>query len=83
LFDIFVVAEAVKMLVGRDKEKKQLGFDFRPRHRDVRWKNVVGFRDRNIHTYWETDTELLWSFLEELPKVVDAVSEELNILEET
>jgi uncharacterized protein with HEPN domain len=34
--------------------------DLRNRHPQVRWNRIVGFRNVNLHRYWEVDWDIVW-----------------------
>ena len=47
---------------------KNVPFSFRDKYQDVPWKDIAGFRDVILHSYFRVDLELLWTVVkEELP----------------
>jgi uncharacterized protein with HEPN domain len=54
----------------------RLSPDFRGRHAELPWAEIVGMRNRLVHAYYEIDYDLLWQTLtEDLPPFVDRVKE--------
>jgi uncharacterized protein with HEPN domain len=38
---------------------------FRDAHPELPWKNMVGFRNRLIHNYFDVDTSVVWQTIQE------------------
>jgi len=51
---IEVIGEAVKNLSNEFKEK----------HKDIPWKEIIGTRDIMIHKYFGVDLEIVWDIIE-------------------
>ena len=51
---IEVIGEAVKNLSQEFKEK----------HKDIPWKDIIGTRDIMIHRYFGVDSEVVWDIIE-------------------
>lgn len=51
---IEVIGEAVKNLPEEFKEK----------HKDIPWKEIIGTRDIMIHKYFGVDLEIVWDIIE-------------------
>ena len=39
--------------------------DFRERHSEISWKDIIGMRNILVHDYFGIDTEIVWSVVEE------------------
>jgi uncharacterized protein with HEPN domain len=53
--------------------------DFRSRHSQVPWRQVVGMRNRIIHGYDVIDFDILWSVLQkDLPPLIEALEKIVN-----
>lgn len=49
----------------------RLSADFRARHPDIPWGQIIGMRNRLVHAYFDIDYEQVWKALtEELPPLV-------------
>lgn len=63
---IEVIGEAVK----------NLPLEFKDKHPDVPWKDIVGMRDKLIHHYFGVDVEKVWITLkEDIPKLKKQIKE--------
>src|SRR3989338_8117274 len=51
---IEIIGEAVKNLSSEFKEK----------HKDIPWKEIIGTRDIMIHKYFGVDLEIVWDIIE-------------------
>ena len=43
---------------------KRLSVEFRKGHKDVRWPDVAGMRDRLIHNYFGVNWEIVWDVIQ-------------------
>ena len=74
LFRLQTIGEAVNQL---PKELKE-------RYPDIRWQDIVGFRNILAHRYWRVDLHLVWGLfkpngdIEQLKAVVQELIEELS-----
>lgn len=74
LFRLQTIGEAVNQLPEELKE----------RYPDIRWKDIVGFRNILAHRYWRVDLHLVWELfepegdIEQLKAVVQELVEELS-----
>ena len=71
LYHLQIIGEAVRALSEPLKEK----------HAEVPWRKIVGMRNVLIHTYFQTEIELVWAVLEQdlssLDETVKAMLEEV------
>ena len=42
---------------------KNLPSDFKEKHSDIPWKNIIGTRDIMIHRYFEVNLDTLWNII--------------------
>jgi uncharacterized protein with HEPN domain len=74
LFRLQTIGEAVNQLPEELKE----------RYPDIRWKDIVGFRNILAHRYWRVDLNLVWGLfepngdIEQLKAVVIELIKELS-----
>ena len=74
LFRLQTIGEAVNQLPEELKE----------RYPDIRWKDIVGFRNILAHRYWRVDLHLVWGVfepegdIEQLKVVVQKLVKELS-----
>ena len=48
----------------------------REQYPDIRWTDIVGMRNRLVHSYYEIDLEIVWKTVrEDLPLLVKALGE--------
>jgi uncharacterized protein with HEPN domain len=60
---------------------KSLSSGLKAEHREVRWKDIAGMRDKLIHEYFGVDLELVWETIKrDLPKLKKQVYEILGSL---
>jgi uncharacterized protein with HEPN domain len=53
-----------------------LSLEFRTRHSDLPWAEIIGMRNRLVHAYYEIDCDLLWKTLtEDLPPFLARIEE--------
>lgn len=61
---------------------KNLSADFRKKHKDIEWKNIVGMRDKIIHFYFGIKWDIVWSIIKnkipELKKKIEPLLKELE-----
>ena len=83
-FDQFIKDDVLKRAFARSFEiigeaVKNLSADFRRRHRHVEWKNIAGFRDRLIHSYFDVNWNVLWNIVKEkVPELKPQIEELLR-----
>lgn len=74
LFRLQTIGEAVNQLPEELKE----------RYPDIRWKDIVGFRNVLAHRYWRIDLNLVWKLfepkgeIEQLKDVIQALVKEFS-----
>jgi uncharacterized protein with HEPN domain len=68
-----IIGEAVKKLPEPLIEK----------YPDIPWRAAAGMRDRLIHHYWETETEILWKTIKESVPQLKAVLKKMIEKEST
>jgi uncharacterized protein with HEPN domain len=57
----------------------QLSAGLKDRHREIRWREVYGFRNIAAHAYLDIDLERVWEIVtDHLPALRTAVEEELH-----
>ncbi len=55
-----IIGEAVKNLTG----------DIKNQHKEIKWKDIAGMRDRIIHYYFGVNWDIVWaSIKEKLPEL--------------
>lgn len=53
---------------------RRLPLRYRDEHRDVRWRDAIGMRNRIVHAYEHTDHEVVWAVLADVfPSTRDAL----------
>lgn len=58
---------------------RALSVDFRARHSDIPWSQIIGMRNILVHNYFEIDVEIVWSVVEQkLPDLKNQVQEILS-----
>lgn len=69
------VGEARHPRPPRTEQAKRLPDGFRAEHEAVRWRDLVGLRDRISHRYgWDLNEDILWKAMAEvLPEVREAL----------
>jgi uncharacterized protein with HEPN domain len=51
--------------------------EFRARHPEVPWRNIVAFRNIIVHAYFSIDWDIAWSAaMERVPELVELLSDE-------
>lgn len=59
---------------------KNLPLDFRKRHPQIEWREIVGMRDKLIHEYFGVDINLVWEVVKkEIPRFKKSI---LKLLKE-
>ena len=49
----------------------RVGDDTRAKHRNLPWGDIIGMRNRLIHTYFDVDLSLLWTTVsDDLPVLI-------------
>ena len=61
LYHLQIIGEAVRALSEPLKDK----------HAEVQWRKIVGMRNILIHTYFQTEIELVWAVAEKDLSVLD------------
>jgi len=59
------VLAVVKLLENIGEAVKQIPDDKRNLYPQIPWKAVAGARDIFVHQYWEIDTDVVWSTLQD------------------
>lgn len=74
-YDSLMSNETLKRALIRSLEiigeaTKNLSKEFRDRHPNIEWKEMVGLRDKLIHYYFGVDWDTVWDVIkEEIPKL--------------
>jgi len=64
----------VKSLEIVGEAAARLGEDTRARYPDIPWQEIIGMRNRLVHTYFDIDNEQVWRTLtEDLPDLIEAL----------
>lgn len=68
-----IIGEAAKYMPNKVKEK----------YNDIKWKSMVGMRDRLIHAYFGIDYNLVWAAIKiEIPKLKPKLKKMLSSFEQ-
>jgi uncharacterized protein with HEPN domain len=61
---------------------KRLPTSLTDKYPEIPWRSVGGMRDRLIHHYWETETDIIWKTIKEsvpqLKKVIQKIIDNEN-----
>ena len=58
---------------------RSLSADFREKHSEIAWSQIIGMRNILVHNYFEIDVEIVWSVIEQkLPELKSKVIEILS-----
>ena len=63
----------VKLLEIIGEAVKQIPRDRRNLYSEIPWKSVAGMKDIFVHEYWEIDTAVVWSTVQESLPVLKVV----------
>lgn len=80
----FLSNKAIKYAVVRSIEiigeaSKHLSKKFREQHKDIRWEDICGMRDKLIHDYIGVDYSVVWKVVErDIPSLKKKLMEVLN-----
>lgn len=80
----FLSNKAIKYAVVRSIEiigeaSKHLSKNFREQHKDIRWEDICGMRDKLIHDYIGVDFSIVWKVIErDIPALKKKLTEVLN-----
>ena len=57
----------------------QLSKEFKKKHSDIPWQQIIGLRNIIVHEYFAIDLDEIWITLErDLPKLKDAIRKKLR-----
>jgi uncharacterized protein with HEPN domain len=60
------------MIIG--EAARRVSQEFRDKHPELPWQNMIGMRSRIIHNYDEVDLDIVWHVVEsEIPKLISLV----------
>ncbi len=59
------VLAVVKLLEVIGEAVKQIPHEKRSLYHEIPWKSVAGMRDILVHHYWEIDTAVVWTTVQE------------------
>ncbi|MFM6191089.1 DUF86 domain-containing protein [Planktothrix sp.] len=60
---------------------RALSADFREQHPEIPWSQMIGMRNILVHNYFEVDTEIVWSVIEQnLPELKTQIERILRTL---
>ena len=60
----------IKSLEVMGEAAKNLPQDFRNKHKEISWIDIVGMRDKLIHHYFGVDLEIVWKTInEDIPRL--------------
>jgi len=69
----------VKSLEIVGEAAARLGEDTRSRYPEIPWQEIIGMRNRLVHTYFDIDNEQVWRTLtEDLPALIEALVRALD-----
>jgi uncharacterized protein with HEPN domain len=76
----WIVQEAAIRLLGIIGEAaNKLSNDFKGKHQDIPWNQVIGMRNIAIHAYYEVDLDRVWDTINnDLASVKQTVAPELE-----
>jgi len=61
---------------------KNISKELKDSHPEVKWKEIIGTRDRIIHKYFEVEWDIVWNIatidISELKKQINAIKEEIE-----
>ena len=61
----------IRLLEIVGEAASQVSEDYRAKHPDIPWKNMVALRNRLIHGYFDVDLDIVWDTVNtDLPPVV-------------
>ena len=70
LKDTMVQDAVVRNLEIIGEAAKGLSADFRKKHKDIRWQDIAGMRDRLIHHYTGVNWSIVWNVIQtKLPEL--------------
>ncbi|MEW5760038.1 MAG: DUF86 domain-containing protein [Candidatus Thermoplasmatota archaeon] len=63
---------------------KNIPRDVRARYNNIPWRDIVGMRNKIIHSYFGIDYEIVWKVIKErLPEIKQKINQILKDLERT
>lgn len=86
-YEDFIANEDLKKAFTRSLEiigeaAKQIPKEIRKKYPQIRWKSVVGIRNKLIHEYFGVDYQVIWKTIKEkipfLLEVIEKIIEEIN-----
>ena len=79
--DDFIARNAITMcILTIGKLATKLTDEFKENNAEIKWKSIVGIRNRAAHGYWDMNTEIIWQVATENIPELKAYCE--NIFEE-
>jgi uncharacterized protein with HEPN domain len=73
-FDRIRLLGLVKCIEIIGEAAGRLSRDFRERHSNIPWRDIIGMHNRLVHAYFEIDCEQVWITLtEDLPRLLDEI----------
>jgi uncharacterized protein with HEPN domain len=62
----------IRLLEIVGEAASQVSEEYRDKHPDIPWKDMVGLRNRLIHGYFDVDLDIVWDTVKtDLPPVVE------------
>jgi uncharacterized protein with HEPN domain len=75
--DEIVKRAVVKCLENIGEAAAKIPFEIREQWGDIKWKNVIGMRQRLAHDYWGIDYDIVWDAVQhkvpELKVAIDKI----------
>ena len=75
---VFALVRAIEII---GEAAANVSSDFRERYPQIPWLNIVGMRNRLVHTYFDIDLDILWNTANTKLKPLIAQLEEIILLE--
>ena len=61
----------LKVLEVVGEAASRIGEDFKTAHPEIPWRQIIGFRNRVVHVYFEIDLGVVWQIVQEdLPVLI-------------
>ena len=66
-----LVNAVVRSLEVLGEAASQMSSEFRERHREIQWRDIISMRNRLIHAYFDIDYQVVWRTVkEDLPELI-------------